>query len=237
MDHQAFETARRRVMDDMVTATAAAMGVYTKPCTACACFGSVLKARVALAAYCGSEAAREAGRGFLTLEALGPAVLPGGGQFQPWLSGLSRWQAHPFSASVRAALAAAEAVYVRWCRVPQYTQQVTNRREQEVAVRRALDAVAAWLDDPSAKNREACSIDGPYAPEIGPPFNFLLSFVAVWEGGPARSVGDWPHMWFGYQGTGRRPECPISFAEHHPSGEPAIREAIQSALIRWALAG
>lgn len=228
-----------------------------QPCPSCAGFGSVLKARVALAAYCGSEAARIALFGSfnppvyevppalievacapfdsvdLTPDSVGrlPSPLPRQFDLAKWLSDLSRWQSHPFVAPVRAALAAAEAVCsVEWVR-PLFGNAGTS---QLLAVRRALDAVVAWLADPSEDRRlEACRAWLSARPVDG-------GLSGLWIPCPtSRAEGGWglerPWTPGAVDVAEWNARAPSEAARLHPSGEPAIREAIQRALVAWAL--
>lgn len=200
--------------------------------------GSIDSERVALAAYCGSEAAREvlgpSWRSDLADRqevAVGIAIHrtpDGSAPLSAWLQGLSRWQAHPYSAPVRAALAAAEAVYRAQYDVA--PRALAGRGlGHAVPVRRALDAVAAWLADPSEERiRHACRTWFFTRDSDGAPLTWIP--CASEHGGERATPGALtPNEW--------NSRATLECAELHPSGEPAIREAIQSAIIAWALGG
>ena len=245
--------------------------------------GTIDPERVALAAYCGSEAARLALFGSfnppvyevppalievacapfdsvdLTPDSVGrlPSPLPRQFDLAKWLSGLSRWQSHPYSAPVRAALAAAEAVYPHFvesmkrevgthtvCANPRYPGQ-SHKAAVEAScaewvagrttpVRRALDAVAARLADPSEDRRlEACRAWLSARPVDG-------GLSGLWIPCPtSRAEGGWglerPWTPGAVDVAEWNARAPSEAARLHPSGEPAIREVIQRALVAWAL--
>lgn len=118
------------------------------------CAGITLQKRIELAAYCGSEAARlVVGEPDWVWNPndLSEAQQMGSWRQHPddvplrgWLSGLKRYGPHVL---LRAALAAGRAVH--------FGSVVFECGVADCNICRALDACAAWLECPTAENREA----------------------------------------------------------------------------------
>jgi hypothetical protein len=197
---------------------------YAATCPACAGTGYPLRARVELAAYCGDEAARAV---VAVAECRPP--LPSGrweswshmDEFQAlsaWLRGLSRWAdvGHaPGWVLVRAAVAAATAFAAHqglegWarieCRDPNDAMGPACREEARSELR-AIEAAEAWLACPCEEHERA----------------WQAAFAVL------------PLLWL--------PSPPSEQASHEAeitqaarlAGEAPVREAIQKALVDWAL--
>lgn len=214
-------------------------GIYSKreTCNACAGFGSALRARIGLAAYAGSEPARVAlGHEWSDgwRDAVGEkSIRP----LQEFLAGLSRWSSQPFHAPVRAALAAAECARVVWEDGPaRMSSQGHGTREEWFrdleAPKRACDAVRFWLDDPTPRQLialEHVHMETPLMAQGGAtPWRYLTSFaLGVGLRGPQFHDSSGRY-------SGRDPVNVLDTAARM-AGEPAIRTAIQEALVSWSL--
>lgn len=183
------------------------------------CAGLTLHERIELAAYCGDEASR-----LVTGWELGDRVRVAGawhfapeGSLRDFAKGLARWGQ---LVCVRAAWAAGLAcahdanTYRDWCRQcgsrhPATTAWGCRGCEDLVAPRKALDAVKTWLDCPCTSCKPA------------------------WHNSMRN------HVWLDYQWI-PHPEDKgnqfdvIRVAAQH-IGEEAVRRAVSTELIRWAL--
>lgn len=202
-------------MRPTIDAINAVLFVTPKPCSRCAGTGSLLRARVEIAAWAGHAAARlvvvlgEAPDAWVTWRSADEATL------SIWLAGLSRWGVE---AQVAAALGAARACY-------EHLVDPTNREVipwvtvGTLAARALIEAGEAWLACPCAKHGDEWSL--LFSPEVD--YWVPVSTMAI-ESAP-----------------GRRPGAPSDMARRGPLsaasviGEPAVREAAAAAVRRWAL--
>lgn len=187
-------------------------GPLTDECTACAGTGSLMRSRVELAAYCGDDGARAAVGSVVAWPSSTDSIKSGdGGGLSRWVAGLSRWGV---VVEVRAAVAAAE--------------HAASGMDVPGVVLDCLDAARAWLAAPSESARmewvEAWRqswgrpFDGPHQrPWLPVPPNATprLPGVTTWSPGPT-------------------PADTIS-ACSRAGHEAPVREAIQRALVSWAL--
>lgn len=174
-------------------------------CPECCGFGSVLRARVALAAYASHEPAA------LALEETGDdgwraQLIRRNFSLEGWLKGLSRWSAKPFLAPVRAALAAG------WWVVDEH--EGAHCPASCEAIEKALTAGGYWTIDPSQANRRTWEV-ALMATRTGP--------------------GSDPPRWLSSPFVEPRVQALFVSEAAALAGEPAIRTAIQKALISWSL--
>lgn len=218
------------------------------PCPSCAGTGSPLRARLELAAYCGSEAARLAlgPRACLPLcfgpNAAGESVHAEGcpawwhdrAAFPLWLSGLSRWVnigPVPGWVSVRAAVAAARVALDAHPDAPGKAPRGTwprsplaglERAEAYNAPRRAIEAAEAWLACPCERHSQACAGVGA-AHNLPEGFYELVEMVTL----------DYTHGGSDVVGLGGVAHHAASLLRDN--GETLVRRAISEALVEWAL--
>lgn len=181
--------------------------------------GELPRERVELAAYCGDEAAlpllsaKEAAR----LRYPGPHM-SGEVPFERWVRGLSRWG---HEVMVRAGLAAAERAWCRWAVEEAQRAEAARRHGKTEVFRRyrqtrsAMDAVRAWLDDPSEANRQRVFF------RSGSPGCVINVVMAV--------IGDQAPN----SRTSRILKAVGGAAE--ATSESQVRQAMQRELIAWAL--
>lgn len=178
-------------------------------CPSCAGTGSLLRARVELAAYCGDEAAG--------------ATLAPAPPLPDWLAGLSRWAdvgPVPGWVLVRAAVAAARvALEEMRCDDPHSNspdwQAPAGHRAATcgsgAAPRRAIEAAEVWLDDPTV-----C--------------------VSEWTRACCRGTNDCV-AWLPWPPRSETEDDYAARVRHAArlAGEQPVREAICRSLVEWAL--
>ena len=232
-----------------VMALASGTARQDPPCPSCAGTGLVLRPLVELMAWCLDPAAWRALDYFADSDHIvGICPCPecvldsarDGHGLTGWLSGLSRWGP---SVMVRAAVAAARVAYTEWLaergwwlagRVAGDTQggglvHTSGREQPEDAWREAqapllaVEAAEAYVNCPCDDHYGACralvleSIDGPE--RLSEPFLRLLEVVNS-----------------GHLGVVSVSRFVVELVEafSRACGEPAVRSAIQSALVSWA---
>ena len=211
--------------------------------TCSSCAGLSLQQRVELAAYCGDEVSRLvvgviypcklcSGSGWCWLASTaGNAYRMQAGPrpalhhekwsepirvacqcFKDWLSGLSRW-GRPVL--VRAACAAARVALHVWEGTRGAARPDAGGWAADMAPRRAIEAAEAWLACPCEEH------------------------LAVWA--PFRSLGAYPDLpeWVprSFDTRSDRAQNPLARVQSAArlTGEQPVREAIQRALVEWAL--
>lgn len=234
--------ARRRVLVDRLLRRAEPLDVGRCPMGAKRCVGGTRKGlvtdracaqchgtgrltipapeRIALAAYCGDEWARE----------VVPVVKPGGPQpdrllvpsaFRLWTNGLSRWP----GALKRAALTASKVALPVWER--NFGFEWTGADSLQ---RNAVDAAAAWIQCPCEQHLsewwEASDPEHP-DPELAGGGSFETWVMRPWDVAASVERGSW---------SGRIGNLPHRvLAAARLTGEATVRHAIQRRLIGWAL--
>lgn len=214
----------------------------TRPCSACAGTGSPFRARLELAAYCGSEAAR-AVCGPVEAQGWAAVANPGALSLDVWLRGLSRWSdLHPRAPGwvlVRAAVAAARVALAHVMAQEQVCKCGSALRAHDIysghafvhacdddfpcecgwleeeAPRRAIEAAEAWLSDPSGHT-------GPAARRWDDAIMSGVEDAILWLPPPPSMAGP-DRVLRSIEGAARL------------AGESSVREAVCRSLIEWAL--
>lgn len=181
--------------------------------------GDLSQERVELAAYCGHEGARFAIDPECGAFGLHNEWLTGALDLLAWLRGLSRWE----GAQVRAAMAAARVALEVAAERAKFDGRPIERIHAELrAAGRAIEAAEAWAACPCEEHWNAWHEA------------FVNAGHLLWLPFP---------LFPGHL----RSELRAAFEEERPAegiaeaarlaGEPAVREAIQRALVEWTLGG
>jgi hypothetical protein len=206
--------------------------------------GQLSRERLELAAYCGDDAALavlgdvfadERGHFFdyasigLTNPLKRESVLPV--RLDSWLSGLSRWSGAPYYSLVRAAVAAAWTALAPWCDSTRMSGRVGLHAKRQETERhgctrcgpqqQALRAANEWLGCPCHSHQIA----------------WYESTEAAYDADRIDAWLPYPDLWNPIditRGSALDADVRIGHAVRLAGDQP-VREAIQQALISWAL--